>query len=303
MITPAVSGTYDLGNVVVRAALHVNPETAQVTAVSDPLPSILDGIPLRLRSILVNLNRPGFALNPTNCDPFTVGAQLTGDQGTVANLSEDFQVANCTDLPFAPRLSLSLTGGLNRRGHPAIHATLTAKPGEANTRVVSVALPKGEQLDNSHLGTVCTRVDFARDTCPSGSLLGNAEVVSPILEQPLTGFAYLRSSQQGLPDLALKLKGQVEIEAVAKIDSVNEGLRATFKTVPDVPFSSIKLNLAGGKRGLLQNSESLCGAGKKATVKMTGQNGLRINRTVPLNPACAKAAKSHRHLHRAKVVG
>jgi hypothetical protein len=172
--------------------------------------------------------------------------------------------------------------------------------------VISVALPKGEQLDNSHLGNVCTKIDFAKDTCPAGSVLGNVEVESPLLEQPLTGFAYLRSSQEGLPDLALKMKGQVDIEAVAKIDSVNEGLRATFQTVPDIPFSSITLNLTGGKKGLIQNSENLCGANKKATVKMTGQNGVFDHRNVPLQVGCGKAARKHRqkrHLQRAGEVG
>ena len=106
MITPAVSGPYDLGNVVVRAALQVNPETAQVTAVSDPLPQILEGIPLRLRSILVNLDRPNFTLNPTNCDPLSVDAQVFGDEGAVSTSSTHFQVANCGALPFAPKFAL-----------------------------------------------------------------------------------------------------------------------------------------------------------------------------------------------------
>ncbi len=106
VITPAVSGPYDLGNVVVRAALHVNPETAQITAESDPLPQILQGIPLRLRSILIELNRRGFALNPTNCDPFSLEAQIGGDQGAMADLSSHFQVADCTSLPFAPKLGV-----------------------------------------------------------------------------------------------------------------------------------------------------------------------------------------------------
>ena len=168
--------------------------------------------------------------------------------------------------------------------------------------MVSVTLPKGEQLDNSHLGAVCTRVDFAKDSCPAGSLLGNTEVVSPILDQPLKGSAYLRSSQEGLPDLALKLKGQVEIEAVAKIDSVNEGLRATFRTVPDVPFSSITLNLAGGKMGLIQNSESLCGANKKATVRMIGQNAATLDTKTKLQVDCGSTGRHKRHLSRARAV-
>jgi hypothetical protein len=200
-----------------------------------------------------------------------------------------------------------LTGGLNRLGHPAIHSTLQVSPGEANSRVISVALPKGEQLDNSHLGTVCTKVNFAEDACPAGSLLGNVEVETPLLAEPLKGFAYLRSSSEGLPDLALKLKGQVEIEAAGKIDSVNEGLRATFRTVPDIPFSAIRVNLAGGKKGLLQNSESLCGADKKASVKMTGQNGVTLNTKSKLDVNCGSArhkrhTKHARHVSRARAV-
>lgn len=295
VITPAVSGPYDLGNVVVRTAIRVDPLDAHVTAVSDPLPQIFEGIPLRLRSIRISLDRPNFTLNPTNCDPLQIGVAILGDQGTESDQAVRYQVANCAILPYEPSLDIDLTGGLKRRGHPAIHATLTSNPGEANTRAVSVALPKGEQLDNSHLGTVCTRVDFAKDACPAGSLLGNVEVRSPLLDEPLTGFAYLRSSQEGLPDLALKLKGQIEVEAAAKIDSVNEGLRATFDTVPDVPFSTIRLNLAGGKKGLLQNSESLCGANKKATVKMTGQNGARFDTKTKLGVDCSSSGRHKRH--------
>ncbi len=302
VITPAVSGPYDLGNVVVRVAVNIDPVDAHVTAVADPLPRVFEGIPLRLRAIRVSLDRPGFALNPTNCDRFQVTGAIVGDQGTESDLASHFQVANCSILPFKPALSLKLTGGLRRLGHPAIHAVLSAKPGEANTKAISVALPKGEQLDNAHIGTVCTKVDFGRDTCPAGSLIGTAQVDSPILDHPLTGFAYLRSSQQGLPDLAIKLAGQVQIEAVAKIDSVNEGLRASFQTVPDIPFSAITLNLAGGRKGLLQNSESLCGSDKRATVKATGQNGATHNFKTKLQADCGSKARHKRHLSRSRVV-
>jgi hypothetical protein len=303
VITPAVSGPYDLGNVIVRAALHVDPVDAHVTTVSDPLPQIHEGIPLRVRTVRVSLDRPDFTLNPTDCDPLGVSAAVVGDQGTESDQAVHYQAANCAILPYEPDLSLKLTGGLKRLGHPAIHAIFSSKPGEANSRVISVALPKGEQLDNSHLGTVCTKVDFAKDACPAGSLLGNVEVETPLLDEPLKGFAYLRSSLEGLPDLALKLKGQVEIEAAGKIDSVNEGLRTTFKTVPDIPFSTIRLNLAGGKKGLLQNTETLCGANKKATVKMTGQNGATLNTKSKLDVDCSSAGRHKRHVSRARAVG
>jgi hypothetical protein len=297
VITPAVSGPYDLGNVVVRAALKVDPTTAQITAVSDPLPQILQGIPLRLRSILINLNRPNFTLNPTNCDRSSVKAMIGGDQGAQANLAPPFQVASCATLPYGPTLALKLNGGLNRRGHPAIHSSFSAAPGESNTRFVSVTLPPGELLDNSHIGAPCTRPNFAAGTCPAGSMIGTAEATTPLLENPLKGNVYLRSNpNQGLPDLVADLKGQVDFELSGQVASTKSGaLRTTFRTVPDVPVSSFKLNLAGGSKGLLQNSEGLCGKSKRASVKMIGQNGL-VRRTAPLlETKCGSKARHKRH--------
>jgi hypothetical protein len=296
VITPAVSGPYDLGNVVVRVALQVDPIDAHVTAVSDPLPQIIQCIPLRLRFVRINLDRSNFTLNPTNCDPFSVNAIVAGDQGAQANLSYPFQVANCASLTFAPRLALKLTGGVRRLGHPAIHAVVTTKRGEANASSIAVTLPPNELLDNSHINTVCTRIDFAAQSCPPGSMLGHAIVASPLLNHPLSGPAYLRSSGRGLPDLALDLNGQFHIEAIAGIDSVDGGLRATFRTIPDIPLGSVTLDLRGGSKGLIQNSNTLCGSHLSAAVVMRGQNDKVLSRQVALHPACTKPAKHGRHL-------
>ena len=303
VITPAVSGPYDLGNVVVRAALHINPETAQVTTVSDPLPKIFEGVPLRLRSIRVNLVRDNFALNPTNCDQFAVKSEITGDQGTVATPSANFQVASCASLPFGPELSLKLTGGVNRRGHPAIHATLKTNPGEANPRSISVTLPPEELLDNAHIGTVCTKPQFAQGACPARSLVGYAEAASPLLGQPLKGPVFLRSSTHHLPDLAIDLHGQIPITVVGQVNTVNESLRTTFPTTPDVPVGRFTLNFLGGKKGLVQNSESVCGSKNKAAVSMAGQNGKSLKYSVTLQAPCGKAAKSKRRVDRARSAG
>jgi hypothetical protein len=303
IVIPAVSGPYDLGNVAVRAALFVDPLTAQVHAVSDPLPQILEGIPLRTRSIQINLDRsdangnPDFTLNPTNCEQFSVDAAVHGDQGALLTRSSHFQVANCADLPYGPKLTLKLTGGVKRLGHPAIHAAFRAQPGEANTRKVTVTLPPGELLDQSHIGTVCTKVDFAKNSCPAGSVLGSAEVTTPILDQPLSGRVYLRSSSKGLPDLAIDLEGQVDFELVGQVDSVNARYRTTFKTVPDVPVGTFKLDLLGGGKGLLQNSESLCGGPKKASVKLRGQNGAALDTKVGLQVPCGASGRHARHRH------
>jgi hypothetical protein len=298
VITPALSGPYDLGDVVLRVALSINPVTAQISAISDPLPHILEGIPLRLRSVRVNLDRPGFTLNPTNCDPFTVGADIFGTEGGSINRQAPFQIANCRSLPYEPKLTLNLSGGLKRRGHPAVHAVFSTTPGEANTKRVSVALPKGELLDQGHIGTVCTRPDFARSACPAGSLLGTAEASSPLLAQPLKGNVYLRSNpSHELPDLVADLRGQIDIELAGTIDTVKGGsLRTTFATVPDVPVTRFDLDLAGGAKGLLINNESLCGKVKKATTEMIGQNGVVVDTKTKLQSQCG-GKELHRKRH------
>ena len=303
LITPAVSGPYDLGNAVVRAALHVNPETAQITAVSDPLPRILEGIPLRLRSILIELNRPGFTLNPTNCDPFSVSATVSGEEGAQANLSTPFQVADCSGLPFAPKLALKLSGSTKRAGNPALTATLTANPGEANIASTALTMPPTEIVDNAHISTPCTKVQFAEgkvpgEKCPPGSVIGFAKAKTPILEAPLEGPVYLRTHPgAGLPDIVAALNGQIDIDLDGRIDTVAEKvhgervsrIRTTFQTVPDAPVSSFTLALDGGGKGLLQNDTSLCGHSLRANLKMAGQNGKELDQNPLLQTPCGKA--------------
>jgi hypothetical protein len=301
VVTPAVSGPYDVGNAVVRAAVNVNPVTTQVSAASDPLPQILGGIPLRLRSIRIDLDRSGFTLNPTNCDPFALGSTVGGSEGALVNPRAGFQVANCASLAYQPNLSLRLNGGVNRRGHPAIHAVLRTGRDEANSKTISVTLPKGEQVDNAHLKTICTRIQFAANNCPDGSLVGEAEATTPLLDHPLKGKVYLRSSSHELPDLAMRLRGQIDIELSGRIDSTKGGaLRTTFGA-PDAPVSSFALDLLGGSRGLVVNGKSLCGTTKKARVKMVGQNNAVHRVTTNLQAACGsnKAKKRKRHARKA----
>jgi hypothetical protein len=294
VITPAISGPYDLGNVVVRAALHVNSETAQITAVSDPLPQILEGIPLRLRSILIELNRRDFTLNPTNCDPFSVNAQVTGDQGAQANLTSPFQVASCAVLPFAPKLSTTITGSTNHTGNPGLKTVVTTSPGEANISRTAVTLPHSEFLDNAHIKAPCTRVQFAANHCPSTSLLGYAKAETPLLEKPLEGPVYLRANggERQLPDIVAALRGQLEIDLVGFVESVHGQLRTTFQTVPDAPVSSFTLSLDGGNRGLLINSSNLCAATQHVQVQMSGQNGKTANQNPVLSTSCTKKKRN-----------
>ena len=304
VITPAVSGPYDLGNVVVRAALHLNPESAQITAVSDPLPQILEGIPLRLRSILVELNRPNFTLNPTHCGPMSVDAEVFGNQGAIASPSEFFQIANCAGLPFDPKLKLRITGATQHSGNPSLQANLTAQHGEANIATTTVTLPKSELIDNAHIKNPCTRVQFAEgavpgEKCPPGSEIGSAKVITPLLEGPLHGPVYLRSAPQnksGLPDIVAALNGQIDIDLDGKIETVGGRLKTSFMTVPDAPVSNFSLTLDGGGKGLLVNSANLCHAPMGTTAQLEGQNGALDNQSQVLSAPCGKTPR--RKLHR-----
>jgi hypothetical protein len=288
-VIPGLSGPYDLGNIAVRTALHVDPVDAHVTASTDPLPQILAGVPLRTRLIQIDLNRTGFTLNPTNCEPFAVATTVHGSEGARESVRSHFQVANCAVLPYRPKLNLELRGGLNRRGHPSVRATFAAKPGEANTREVTVALPAGELLDNAHIGNVCTRVQFAADACPSNSELGSAKVTTPLLDAPLIGKVYLRSSSHNLPDIAVDLEGQVDFELVGRVDTSKGGaLRTHFETAPDVPVSTFRLDLAGGAKGLLVNSASLCATPKVAATTIVGQNGAVVKARTKLQTRCGE---------------
>jgi len=287
-IVPAVAGPFDVGTVVVRQALRVDPRTAEVRAdgaSSDPLPHILAGIPLRVRDIRVNVDRPDFTLNPTNCDRFATNAQIwgggidvfsTADDAPVSR-SERFRAANCSRLGFEPRLSLTLKGGTKRGAHPALKALYRPRPGEANLAGITTRLPRSAFLDQGHIRTICTRVQFAAEACPNGAIYGHASAFTPILEQPLRGPVYLRSSDNNLPDLVFDLHGLVDIEVSARIDSIKGGIRATFAKVPDAPISKVVVDFEGAKKGLIVNSRDLCAGPARANVALKAQNGKRRN--------------------------
>jgi hypothetical protein len=289
--TPAQAGPFDLGTVVVRAAIHVDPETAQVTVNSDPLPQFLEGIPVSYRTVHVDVNRANFTLNPTSCDPMQVTGTASSAAGATAGLVSRFQAASCASLGFKPDLMLSLKGGTKRSDHPALRAVLNARPGDANIGQVTVALPHSEFLAQEHIRTICTRVQFAVDACPAGSIYGKARAFTPLLDQPLEGPVYLRSSSHPLPDLVIALHGQVDVDLVGRIDSFNGGIRSVFAAVPDAPVSKFVLSMQGGKKGLLVNSRNLCAKPSFAGVRVDGQNGKSADQRPRLANSCAKAGR------------
>ncbi len=274
---PAQVGPFDLGVVVVRSALQVDPETALVTVKADPLPQFFEGVGLTYRRLHAVIDRPEFSLNPTNCSELAVKAKVTSNRGTVATPSSRFQVDGCKALKFAPKLSFRLTGGTKRGDYPALSATLKARKGDANLGKVSVALPHSEFLAQEHIVTICTRKQFATHKCPKGSVYGRAKAFSPLLAKPLVGPVYLRSSDNPLPDLVMDLQGEIEVAVAGRIDSKNGGIRTTFDAIPDAPISKFVLQMKGGSKGLLVDSTDICRRTHRVTVRMRAHNGLALN--------------------------
>lgn len=303
IVAPAVAGPFDLGSEVVRTALHVDPVSTRIEAISDPIPLILKGALLNVRDIRVHVDRSGFILNPTNCSEMAVGAKVGSEKGATANLSDRFQVGECAALDFGPKLSVQLIGGTKRGKNPKLRAVLQPREGDANISRISVKLPRSALLDQGHIGTVCTRVQFAADACPERSIYGRATATTPLLDEQLSGPVYLRSSSNKLPDLVVALKGPaslpLEIEQSGRTDAVKGALRNTFDFVPDAPVSEFVLELFGGKRGLVVNSTNICKGKHMANIKMDGQNGkFHDFQTRVRNPSCTK--RSNRAGKRAK---
>jgi hypothetical protein len=291
IVTPAVAGPFDLGTVVVRTALKIDPESTQIKAVSDPIPTILQGIPLDIRQIALNMDRPSFTLNPTSCDPMAILGSATSVFGQATALTDRFQVGGCGALGFKPKLSLNLKGGTERGQYPALNAMLKARAGDANIAKAVVSLPHSEFLAQEHIRTVCTRVQFAANACPAASIYGKAKAWSPLLDKPLSGPVYLRSSSNPLPDLVADLNGQIRVSLVGRIDSVRGGIRNSFELVPDAPVSKFTLQMQGGKKGLLVNSRNLCKSVNKAQVDFTAQNGKSQELQPVLSNGCKKKAR------------
>jgi hypothetical protein len=298
IITPAVAGPFDLGTVVIRAGLYVDESSAQITVKSDPLPTILQGIPLDIRSVAVKIDRQGFTLNPTNCEAMAITGEEISTAGSVAPLKNTFKVDGCRGLDFSPNLALKFKGGTKRAQHPALRAVLTQPAGQANIGRASIMLPSSEFIDQNHIGNPCTRPKFNAGTCPPISVLGTATAYSPLLDKPLKGKVYFRANGgvRTLPDMVADLNGQIHVVLVGAVDAVNRKgseqsrIRNTFSIVPDAPVSKFVLELYGGKRGVLVNSQNLCRTKvpQTAVVKMTGQNGKTHNFEPRIANNCGK---------------
>jgi hypothetical protein len=303
-----IAGPFDLGMVVVRQALFVDPIDAHVTVVSDPLPTIVKGVPVRLRSIAVDINRPGFTLNPTSCGPKQIKATMISSTGAIHEATQHFQAGDCQALRFRPKLAMRLTGrGQTTDGkHPGLRTVLTQAPGQANVRAASVKLPLSLALDpeNAQSDDLCEYEAGLRVDCPPSSIVGHAVARTPVLNRPLEGPVYFVKNVRidpktgrrirTLPTLLIPLRGEVEIDLRANTTVIRNKLVSTFPTIPDAPVSRFELNLKGGKRGILVAVQNICRRprGQIADMEFDGQNGKRADRGVRMETPCAsKKAK------------
>ncbi len=313
IVVPAVAGPFNLGTVVVRAAVNVDPHTAQITVTSDPLPSILQGIPLLLKSVNVTIDRSGFTFNPTDCEPLSVGGTLTSAQGASAGVSSHFQAANCAALAFKPSFKVSTQAGTSKKNGASLDVKVSYPSGtQANIRSVAVTLPKQLPSRLSTIQQACPEATFAANpaSCPAGSNIGVGTARTPVLASPLSGPAYLVShGGASFPDLVVILQGEgVTLDLVGSIDIKKSITSSTFASVPDAPISSFELSLPEGPHSGLaavlpaKAKGSLCGTSLTMPTTMTGQNGAVIKQSTKIAvTGCPKPNTQRAHGKKSKA--
>ncbi len=305
VVVPAVAGPFNLGNVVVRAALRVNPNTTQVTAetpgVGQPggLPQMIDGVPLRIRTINVTLNDPSFTLNPTNCSRMSITGTVVSTSGTAANVSTPFEANGCRDLPFKPALTASTQAKASREDGASLSVKVASGPGQANISKVQLRLPKALPARLATLKKACTEEQFNANPagCPAASNIGTATAKTPILGVPLTGPAYLVShGSAAFPDVEFVLQGEgITIVLDGKTQIKGGYTYSRFETVPDAPISTFETVLPEGPHSALaavlpHNSYDMCGQALTMPTTIVAQNGAQLTQTTKVAVSgCGKA--------------
>jgi hypothetical protein len=312
IVVPAVAGPFNLGNVVVRAAVSIDPHTAQITVASDPLPMILQGIPLQVRTVNVSIDRPGFMFNPTDCDPLTVGGSLTSAQGATVGVSSPFEAANCANLPFHPVFTVSSQAKTNKKNGASLTVKTVYPAGtQANIHSVAVVLPKQLPARLTTIQQACPEATFNANpaSCPAGSDIGTGTATTPILAGALTGPAYLVShGGAAFPDVVVILQGEgVTVDLVGSIDIKHGVTSSTFASIPDAPIGSFQLTLPEGPHSGLaavvpaKAKGSLCGQTLSMPITITGQNGAVLKQTPKIAvTGCPKAKKKTKPKKHAK---
>ncbi len=310
---PERAGPFDFGEgacdcEVVRATIKVDPHTAQLTVSSGALPTMKDGIPLQVKSVNVDINRPEFVFNPTSCEPMSVTGTLTSTQGMSSRQGYPFQATNCAALAFIPTLKVSTSGKTSRVNGASLTANLsfpkTPQGSEVNVAKVKVELPKRLPSRLKTLQKACVAATFEANpaNCPTASVVGRAKAITPILPVPLEGPAYFVShGGEAFPSLIVVLQGYgVTVDLVGSTFISKRGITSsTFKAVPDVPVGSFELMLPEGPDSALAAPRDLCRAGKLVMpTEFVSQDRVVIRRRTPIEVnGCRKKGTIHRKTH------
>jgi hypothetical protein len=302
IVVPAVAGPFNLGDVAVRATVNADPHTAQITITSDPLPTILQGIPLDVRAINVVIDRSNFMFNPTSCAPLSSSATIASSQGASVSLSSRFQAADCASLAFKPKFSVSTQAHVSHSQGASLHVKVALTAGQANIAKVAVKLPVQLPSRLTTLRLACLAATFEANpaNCPAGSIVGTAKGITPVLPVPVSGPAYLVShGGQAFPDLVVVLQGDgVRLDLVGNT-AISHGITSsTFASVPDAPVSSFELNLPEGPHSVLgpnlpfKAKGSLCSTKLVMPTTITAQNGAQVVQSTKIAvTGCPKAKR------------
>jgi len=304
IVVPAVVGPFELGTIVLGARIVVNPSTAALTIASDPLPQTLDGIPLQIKTVNLDVDREGFALNPSDCRPLAIEGTLTSIAGATATVSSRFQAANCATLAFKPHLSALAHAQASKADGAYLHVRLTTPPGGANVAALKIDVPKQLPVRLTTLEKACPAAVIAANPagCPTASAVGSVTVITPVLRHALVGPAYLVShAGAATPDLELVLQGEgVTVDVVGQTIVKRGVISGVFRSLPDVPISTLGLVLNADPHSLLtanlpaKAKWSLCGQRLRMPIAITGQNGAVLRQTTRIEISGCPARKRRR---------
>ncbi len=302
VVVPALAGPFDLGLVVVRASINVDPRDAHISVASSPLPTILDGIPLQLRDVAVTIDRPSFMFNGTSCAKRTVAAAISGVEGASAPLTAPYQLSGCAKLPFKPTLSASSRARASKANGAYLHVRVASGAGQANIGEVAVSLPRQLPSRLTTLQKACPAARFEANpgACPSASIVGRGRAVTPVFSGALAGPAYLVSHGNAeFPDLEIVLQGEGITLVLDGKTHIRKGITSsTFDTVPDAPIASFDLDLPQGPHSVFTAFGSLCKNALKMPTTLVGQNGARITKATRIAVSGCRRARPRRHASR-----
>jgi hypothetical protein len=311
IVQEASAGPFDLGRVVVRGQITVDPHTAALTVSSDPLPTSLQGIPLDLRVVSVSIDKPQFTFNPTSCNPMQITGTLISGQGAAESVSSPFQVTNCQALGFKPKFTVSTNGHTSRVGGASLDTKIVYPTGalQANIAKVKVSLPKQLPSRLTTLQQACPAAIFQANptACPAGSVVGIVKSQTPILPVTLTGPMYFVShGGEAFPNLVMVLQGygvRVDLVGTTFINPKTNITSSTFSTVPDVPIDSFELYLPQGPHSALAASGNLCKSKLVMPTSFVAQNGMSFKQNTPVKiTGCAtSSARKARNAGRASA--